>query len=209
MDLDLKCSNCEEYVFDKCSICRKDYCSFCLAQGNHSCEESEEEDNLQSPSQEEKDQNKNDLNKLLSKKSDQMSSLILESSKKHPRSMKTGKLQNKKRTLQNCHLTIEQRVEVIKLLDQKMSYRDIAKIFGVSHGTIGNMNKNRDQIRSHQEKYFNPYSKRVVDDNSEVNMRVYEWYCQKRGRNFCISGVLLQEVALKVDIEKRLVCLQN
>ena len=47
--------------------------------------------------------------------------------------MKIGKLQNNERTLQNCHLTIEQRVEVIKLLDQKMSYRDIAKIFGVSH----------------------------------------------------------------------------
>ena len=61
--------------------------------------------------------------------------------------MEIGKLQNNERTLQNCHLAIEQRVEVIKPLDHKMSYRDIDKTFGVSH---------------------------VVDDNFEVNRRVHE-----------------------------------
>jgi hypothetical protein len=60
------------------------------------------------------------------------------SNKKVPSSRKTESMKKckEKRSHQNHHLTIQQRVQVLKLVDGGMSYRDVANMFKISHGTV-------------------------------------------------------------------------
>ena len=59
------------------------------------------------------------------------------------------------------------------------------------------MKKQTNHVKEHQEKNFNIKSKRLVND-TDINQRVYKWYCQKRARNFCVTGPMLQEIARNV-----------
>ena len=88
------------------------------------------------------------------------------------------------------HLTVTEKQQVLSLIDQKVSYREIVSKFKISTSAITGIKNKRNEIASHQENDLNPKFKRICLD-SDINQRVYEWYCNKRARGFCVTCPML------------------
>ena len=90
-------------------------------------------------------------------------------------------------------LTLEKKLEVIKMLDKAVSYTIISEKFGIGHSTVGDIKKNRDKIlqfsKEREERGMKEEIKSMKSGaNPDLDKAVYLWFCQKR-----LEGFLLVE----------------
>jgi transposase len=100
-------------------------------------------------------------------------------------------------------LTLEQRFEVVKLLKNGKSSREIAQIMGVGRTKIQTINKRKAEI---QEDYENNVSsdrkrKRHKTGNEEINELCWTWFQDVVQRRINVTGPLLKEMALKFSTD--------
>jgi DDE superfamily endonuclease/Tc5 transposase DNA-binding domain/CENP-B N-terminal DNA-binding domain len=93
-------------------------------------------------------------------------------------------------------LTLAQRVEVLKRLDNKHSQSSVALEFGVNQSQISRIQKNKDKIFEEWQNNTNPDRKRKRTGKAEaVEEALLRWFAQARSRQIPVSGPLLMEKA--------------
>lgn len=105
-------------------------------------------------------------------------------------------------------LTLQQKVEVLQMIDQKVPYREIAKQFNIAHSTISGIKKTKHEIYQlvnqranlsmHRIHKSMPITSKLLDE------RMYAWYLSNRNQNITINGRQLQQKALEIAKELNL-----
>ena len=103
-------------------------------------------------------------------------------------------------------LTLEQRLEVVKHLENGKSSREIVQIMGVGRTQIQTINKRKAEIR---EDYENNISsdrkrKRHKTGNEEINELCWTWFQDAVQRRINVTGPLLKEMALKFSADLKI-----
>ena len=98
-------------------------------------------------------------------------------------------------------LSIQQKLEVIKMLDSSISYTIICEKFGIGRSTISDIKSNRDKLLKFNMELKEMGTKRDVKvmklgDDPLLDKAVYVWFRQKRMEGVPISGPLLCEKAV-------------
>ena len=98
-------------------------------------------------------------------------------------------------------LSIQQKLEVIKMLDSSISYTIICEKFGIGRSTISDIKSNRDKLLKFNMELKEMGTKRDVKvmklgDDPLLDKAVYVWFRQKRMEGVPISGLLLCEKAV-------------
>ena len=98
----------------------------------------------------------------------------------------------------NKELSLEEKIKLLKFLDDGNSERKAAKEFKVSKGTVSN-------VKRRGSEYLNQYQNENLPgdrcrkfrktENDEINKLTWEWFREARSMNLPISGPLLQETA--------------
>jgi len=92
-------------------------------------------------------------------------------------------------------LTLEQRILVLKKIDSGRSVKEVATEFGCSITQISGIKRKRDSLVKQWEdggradQKFMKKRKTIYED---LNVAVWEWFCQVRAKNIPISGKLIQ-----------------
>ena len=96
-------------------------------------------------------------------------------------------------------LTLEQRVEALKFLEQGKSSRDVTNIMGVGRTQIQNILKRKAEVLSEFESNAAPDRKRKrhKTGNEELNELCWKWFQDAVKRRINVTGPLLKEKALK------------
>lgn len=100
-------------------------------------------------------------------------------------------------------LSLADKYEVIKLLDQKMPQTQIAKKMGCSQGQVSRISTNRASIMEEYESNSNPERKRHRSGKAaDVEDALSTWFTHARSRDIPLSGPVLEEKAS--DLAKKL-----
>ena len=96
-------------------------------------------------------------------------------------------------------LTLEERVNVIKLSDGRKSARKIADELGVGRTQIQCIIKRKAEVLSDYESNVASDRKRKCrkTGNEEINRKCWEWFCEASSRRIVITGHLIQQKALE------------
>ncbi|XP_069108937.1 tigger transposable element-derived protein 4-like [Argopecten irradians] len=106
----------------------------------------------------------------------------------------TPTTQSKKRKRND--LSLADKYEVVKLLNQKTSQTEIAKKLGCSQSQISRISAKKEEIIASYEASNNPDRKRQRSGKSaDVETALYTWFKDDRARDVPISGPLLEEKA--------------
>ena len=93
-------------------------------------------------------------------------------------------------------LTLADRYEVVKLLDQKLTQTEISKRLGCSISQICRIKAKKDEIRTQYESNSNPDRKRQRSGKANnVEAALTTWFTDARARDIPISGPVLEEKA--------------
>ena len=95
-------------------------------------------------------------------------------------------------------LTLKEKFELLRYLDQGNSERKAAEHFGISKGSVGNIKQRRKEyITQYEDDNIPNDRKRKIKqtENEDINKLVWAWFQKARARNIPISGPTLQEVA--------------
>ena len=93
-------------------------------------------------------------------------------------------------------LSLADKYEVVKLLDQKLSQTEISKKLGCSQSQISRISAKRDDIRNQYESNANPDRKRQRSGKSgDVETALTTWFTNPRSRDIPINGPILEEKA--------------
>lgn len=100
-------------------------------------------------------------------------------------------------------LTVQQKKEVLDLIDLNTSYREISKMYNISAGAITGIKHDREMIYSYiSKKGNNPSMKRIKlrlsNESSRLDEIIYAWYCEAKRRSEAISGPIMKEKAMLV-----------
>jgi hypothetical protein len=101
-------------------------------------------------------------------------------------------------------LTLEQRVQVVKMLDAGKSCRKVAEEMGCGKTQIQAIAKDKISILDEWEKGGNSdlkYVKRRKTTYEALNQLVWDWFCAARSKNVPISGKMIQEKAIILALE--------
>uniref|UniRef100_A0A1X7VQJ9 HTH psq-type domain-containing protein n=1 Tax=Amphimedon queenslandica TaxID=400682 RepID=A0A1X7VQJ9_AMPQE len=84
-------------------------------------------------------------------------------------------------------LTLEEKLDVIKMLNKAVSYAVINEKFGIGHSTVGDIKKNRNLMLQFSKEKEEQGIKEVVKSmklgaNADLDKAVYIWLCQKKAR---------------------------
>lgn len=111
-----------------------------------------------------------------------------------------------KATHKCTQLTLQQKIEVLQMIEQKVPYREISKQYNIAHSTISGIKKTKNEIYQlvnqranlsmHRIHKSMPITSKILDE------RMYAWYVANRNQNININGRQLQQKAL--DIAKDL-----
>lgn len=98
-------------------------------------------------------------------------------------------------------LTIEQKLEVLKMLDKSISYTIICEKYGIGRSTVSDIKKSRDKLLKFKKDIKEMGTKRKVKvmklgDDQLLDKAVYVWFTQKRMEGVPITGPLLCEKAV-------------
>jgi transposase-like protein len=106
------------------------------------------------------------------------------------------------------HLTLTQKLQLIRKLEAGASVSSVCEEFGVKKQTVYDIRKSEDRIRSFALKFSGGKSPQNAQVGDRKNMRVrrdinlenavYEWYCQQRVYGESIRGVDIQNAAVKL-----------
>ena len=91
-------------------------------------------------------------------------------------------------------LTLEQRLEVVKHLENGKSSREIAQIMGVGRTQIQTINKRKVEILEDNENHQNENDK---TENEEITELCWTWFQDALQCKINVTGPLLKEMALK------------
>ena len=99
-------------------------------------------------------------------------------------------------------LTLQQKIEVLEMIERKTPYREIAKLFNIAHSTISGIKKTKEEIYELIQKRANlsmhrihksmPITSKILDE------RMYNWYLHNRQQNIPINGRQIQQKALEI-----------
>jgi predicted DNA-binding protein YlxM (UPF0122 family) len=92
-------------------------------------------------------------------------------------------------------LTLEQRLEVVKHLENCKSSREIAQIMGVGRTQIQTINKRKAEILEDYENNISSDRKRHKTGNEEINELCWTWFQDAVQCRINITGPLLKEMA--------------
>ena len=100
-------------------------------------------------------------------------------------------------------LSLEQKLEVLKLIDSSTSYTVICEKFGIGRSTVSDIKRNRTKLLAFRRELKEMGTKRNVKvmklgDDPELEKAVYIWFQQKRMEKVPISGPLLCEKAVEL-----------
>ena len=99
-------------------------------------------------------------------------------------------------------LTVEQKMEALKMYDNVKSTRKVGEAFGVGKDQISRLVKNRE---AGQEEFFGPKStkrKRLTNtSNEEINRLMKDWVTDMNQRKLHLSGPAIQAKALELAAE--------
>lgn len=96
-------------------------------------------------------------------------------------------------------LTVAERVDMIKCLENKESQVSVAKKFGVHQSLVSRVSKNKDKILREWQNNSNPYRKRIRAGKSEdIEAALRQWFYQARSRQIPVTGPLLKRKASKL-----------
>lgn len=96
-------------------------------------------------------------------------------------------------------LTVAERVDMIKCLENKESQVSVAKKFGVHQSLVSRVGKNKAKILKEWQNNSNPYRKRIRAGKSEdVEAALRQWFYQARSRQIPVTGPLLKRKASKL-----------
>ncbi|XP_041351172.1 tigger transposable element-derived protein 6-like [Gigantopelta aegis] len=102
-----------------------------------------------------------------------------------------------------CDLSLGDKYEAVKLLDQKISQTEVAKKLGCSQSQICRISAKRENIRSMFESNANPARKRQKSGKAaDVEGALTDWFEQARVKDIPLSGPILAEKAK--DLAKHL-----
>lgn len=101
-------------------------------------------------------------------------------------------------------LTIEEKVKVLDMLDESVSYGVIAEKFGIGKSTVSDLKKNKEKIRSFQREMIDMGMKRQaktmrLGDDKQLDRALYLWFKQKRMEGVPVTGPLLCAKALELS----------
>ena len=96
-------------------------------------------------------------------------------------------------------LTLDQRVEAIKLLDSGKPAYKVAEDFGVGKTQIQNLRKRKAEVLADYEQNVpgNTKRRRHLTGNENINSLCLEWFKDAVNRRINVTGPLLKEKALK------------
>ena len=98
-------------------------------------------------------------------------------------------------------LSVEDKLEVLKLIDNGTSYSTITRKYGIGKSTVGDIKKNRIKLEQFKKKTVEMGMKTVnikamkFGEHKELDESLYNWFRQQRELNHSVSGAILQEKA--------------
>ena len=100
-------------------------------------------------------------------------------------------------------LTLEQRIEAIKLMDAGKPAYKVAEEFGVGKTQIQNLRKRKAEVLADYEQNIPGSTKRRrhLTGNENINELCLEWFKDAVSRRINVTGPLLKEKALKITSE--------
>ena len=107
-------------------------------------------------------------------------------------------------------LTLDQKLEILKLLKKSVSYSIICDKFGIGRSTVGDIKKNREKILQFKKDTVEMGMRRdqktmKLGGNAKLDKALYVWFSQKRVEGVPVSGPMLCEKARvlhkELDIE--------
>lgn len=131
--------------------------------------------------------------------------LLIPSQEKHekPEESKIAKKNSCNKSSNQKRLTVEQKLEVLKKLDSKVSMTDIAQEYGISRPAVYKISKKRDEILQYSSKSLakKHMSRKTIrlPFNEVMDEILISWLDQIRRQGTPISGPLICESALQVN----------
>jgi len=95
-------------------------------------------------------------------------------------------------------LTLKEKVDVIKFIDQGHSERKTSSQFSISKGYVSNLKKRRLEYLEQFEDEMVPKDrcrKAYKTENEEINELVWAWFGRARSKDIPLSGPIVQEAA--------------
>jgi hypothetical protein len=101
-------------------------------------------------------------------------------------------------------LTIADKVKIIQMLDDFVSYSVITKKFGIGKSTVGDIKKNREKILQFQRETIEMGMSRKAKSmklsvDKKLDQALYVWFRQKRMEGVPVSGPILCEKAVELS----------
>lgn len=101
-------------------------------------------------------------------------------------------------------LSIDQKIEVLKLIDKGTSYTIIMEKFGIGRSTVANIKKKRSSLMDFRRQMKEMGTVRTVktmklSEDPKLDQAVLVWFKQKRAEGIPISGGLLCEKAVELS----------
>ena len=98
-------------------------------------------------------------------------------------------------------LSIEDKIDILKLLDKSVSYSVVCEKYGIGRSTVGDIKKNRLKIMNFKAEMVDMgMSKKAkvmkIGDDKKLDKAVYVWFKQKRMEGVPVSGPMLREKAM-------------
>lgn len=103
-------------------------------------------------------------------------------------------------------ISLEKKLEAIHRLDKGESLKKVAQDYGVGENTVGDWRRNRKQIENY---VYQSASKEASNCRSTLKKSSCElleealllWFCQAREQGFPVSGPIIQEKALSLNLK--------
>ena len=100
-------------------------------------------------------------------------------------------------------LSLEQKYQIIQLLDNKVSQSEVARRYGISQPTVSGIAKKREDITRQYESNANPTRKRErTGKAADIEAALAEWFNEARQHGTPLAGSILCEEA--EDLAKQL-----
>ena len=101
-------------------------------------------------------------------------------------------------------MTIADKVKIIEMLGESVSYTVIAEKFGIGKSTMGDIKKNREKILRFQRETIDMGMSRKakvmkLSHDKKLDQAVYVWFRQKRMEGVPVSGPMLCEKVVELS----------
>ena len=100
-------------------------------------------------------------------------------------------------------LTLEEKLDVLQLLEKGTSYTLVAEKYGIGRSTVADIKKSKSKLLSYKKKTLDMGRLKATEERKAMKLGTFEkldealyiWFRQQREKNIPVSGSLLQEKA--------------